>query len=187
MTFQYFFFDTDVGYFLQALPIALLCGGIFLGIRRKRLPEEPWGSAAFSALFVCYLAGLLCLTLFLDAMGIGYHWLFYHFDSGRSIPWFQGCFDFELTLGSGLSRENIGNLLMLLPFGVLYPLFDRKAGWKRTIAAGIFTIIAVEVLQPIVGRSFDSNDIVLNSFGVFLSATAFFGIKTIYRKIFKKV
>ena len=29
MNFQYFFFDTYIGYFLQALPFALAAGGIY--------------------------------------------------------------------------------------------------------------------------------------------------------------
>ena len=39
MTFQYFFFDTYIGYFLQALPFALLVGAI-CGIIRYRISKE---------------------------------------------------------------------------------------------------------------------------------------------------
>ena len=36
MNFQYFFFNTYPGYFLQALPIALLAGGVYTMYRCKR-------------------------------------------------------------------------------------------------------------------------------------------------------
>ena len=36
MIFQYFFFDTYPGYFLQALPFALIAGFIFVLYRSRR-------------------------------------------------------------------------------------------------------------------------------------------------------
>ena len=41
MNFQYFFFDTYIGYFLQALPIALIVGAIFGIIRFRKDKETP--------------------------------------------------------------------------------------------------------------------------------------------------
>lgn len=174
MNFQYFFFDTYIGYFLQALPFALIVGVIYFLRRRKRNPAEAPKHTALSALFPCYLTSLCCLTLLLGVLHKMYYVLFYHLPSGNGINWFRGEFDLELSLLHDLTSENIGNLLMLLPFGILYPLFDRRATLKRTITAGIFTVFLIELLQPIFGRSFDLNDIVLNCFGIILSATVFF-------------
>ena len=70
MTAQYFFFDTYPGYFLQALPFALLAGLFFVLYRVKRNGTGGLASTVVPALFVCYLTGLLCLTLFLDVMGV---------------------------------------------------------------------------------------------------------------------
>ena len=39
MTFQYFFFDTYVGYFLQALPISILVSIIYWFIKLKKDKE----------------------------------------------------------------------------------------------------------------------------------------------------
>lgn len=36
MTFQYFFFDTYIGYFLQALPIALAISVVYYFIKFKK-------------------------------------------------------------------------------------------------------------------------------------------------------
>lgn len=69
MSFQYFFFDTYLGYFLQLLPFALLAGILYILIKRRRHPHLPLGRTLLSALFVCYLTGLLCLTLFHDILG----------------------------------------------------------------------------------------------------------------------
>lgn len=89
MNFQYFFFNTYPGFFLQALPIALIAGVIFVVWRRRRMPEIPIKKLVLSSLFVCYFTGLLCLTLFYYVLGDMYYFLFYHMPSGRNIHWFN--------------------------------------------------------------------------------------------------
>ena len=174
MHFQYFFFDTYYGYFLQALPIALLACVIYVIVKRKRQPQLSPGRALLSALFVCYLAGLLCLTLFYYVLGDAYYWLFYHMSSGSGSHWFSFEYNFTPDFWNDLTSERLGNILLFLPFGILYPLFDRKATWTRTLLTGVVTSVVIELLQPIFGRSFDINDIILNSMGVVVSASIFF-------------
>ena len=41
MNFQYFFFDTYIGYFLEALPFALIAGTIYGIIRFVKDKESP--------------------------------------------------------------------------------------------------------------------------------------------------
>ena len=43
--------------------------------------------------------------------------------------------------------ENLGNIVMLLPFGILYPLFKQGSTWKRTVIAGFVTTLGIELLQ----------------------------------------
>lgn len=65
MTFQYFFFDTVAGYFLQALPFAL-AAGVWYALRlHKKEPALPGGRVVLRSLFPCYFAGLLVFTIFL--------------------------------------------------------------------------------------------------------------------------
>ena len=73
MNFQYFFFDTYPGYFLQALPIALIAGGIYTACQIRRDRRRSTGKIILSALFVCYITGLLCLTLFNSLIGDIYY------------------------------------------------------------------------------------------------------------------
>ena len=122
---------------------------------------------------MCYLTGLLCLTLALDIIGNIWYFLFYFLPSGNSIRLFTFEFDFELDFYNHLRWENIFNLLMYLPFGVLYPLFRRKDGWGKTLLAGFLLVVGIELLQPVFGRAFDINDVVLDTLGTSLSATLF--------------
>ena len=180
MTFQYFFFDTYVGYFLQALPIALLVSAVYGFIRFRNDRETALRGKALSCVFVCYIAGLICLVIGLDLMGVLWYRLLYHMDPGRDIRWFSGDFDFAVDIHIG--RESVGNFLMFLPFGVLHPLAQRTPIWKKTLLTGFVTVIAIEVLQPVFGRAFDMNDVILNTLGIIISATAFFGSRTLCRR-----
>lgn len=66
---------------------------------------------------------------------------------------------------------------MFLPFGILYPLSQKEPTWKKSVIVGIITVAVIEVLQPVFGRALDINDIILNSLGIIVSASVFFGIK----------
>ena len=182
MNFQYFFFDTYIGYFLQALPIALAVGAIYGIFRFGKDRETPASRKLFSCAFVCYITGLACLVVGLDLMGSIWYRLLYRMDPGRSIDWFGGDFDFALDFINNIRGETVGNFLMFLPFGILYPLSKKEPAWKNCVITGLACVAAIEVLQPVFGRAFDVNDIILNAWGVVVSATAFMGGKKLLRR-----
>ena len=111
-----------------------------------------------------------------------YYFLFYHMPSGSSYHWFTFEYDFIPDFYFDFSSENAGNILMFLPFGALYPLFRRNSTWIHTIRMGIGVSVGIELLQPIFGRSFDINDIILNGFGVIVSTGVFFLLKTVFHQ-----
>ena len=71
---------------------------------------------------------------------------------------------------------------MFLPFGILYPLSQKGTTWKKCVVRGLACVAAIEVLQPVFGRAFDVNDIVLNTLGIVVSATLFMGGKKLLRR-----
>ena len=181
MTAQYFFFDTYPGYFLQVLPIALAAAIVYW--RRHKDTAISKCQLRWTTVFVCYMTGLLCLVLAFQPIRDLWFILLYWDFSCINTRLFVLDLDFELHLLDFLNTENIFNLLMFLPFGVLYPLARRKDGWGRTLLAGLFLVVGIELLQPIFGRAFDINDVVLDTLGVSLSATLFFLCRRIYRKL----
>lgn len=181
MTFQYFFFDTYIGYFLQALPITLLVGIIYWFIKLKNDKTIPISKKIFSCAFICYITGLVCLVIGLDLMNEFWYKLIYHMNPGTSINWFNGSFDFTLDFINNIGEESIGNFLMFLPFGILYSLSQKELKWKNIILKGIAFVLIIEILQPIFGRAFDINDIILNSLGILISTTVFTIIKSIIK------
>ena len=180
MNFQYFFFDTYPGYFLQALPVALIAGGIYAACQIRRNRRRSPCKIVLSALFVCYITGLLCLTLFNSLIGDIYYFLFYHAPSGGGHAWFTFEYDLIPDFFHNFGAENLGNIVMFLPFGILYPLFKQNSAWMRTLIAGFVTTLGIELLQPIFGRSFDINDIILNSIGIIISIIVFYSLKAIF-------
>lgn len=182
MTFQYFFFATYPGYFLQALPIALLVGAGYGLIRFRGDRKTPTGRKVFACAFVCYLTGLFCLVIALDLMGMMYYRLFYHRASMRTIRWFSGAIKLLPDFSGRLGSEQIGNFLMFLPFGVLHPLAQERPAWRKTVGTGLLTVLVIETLQPIFGRAFDDSDIVCNALGVLVSATLFMGARRLIRR-----
>ena len=71
-------------------------------------------------------------------------------------------------------------LFFVLLFALLYPLYRPQANWGRTVLAGLCTTIAIKLLQPIVGRSFDVDDILMNLLGTILSAALFFLLRALF-------
>ena len=180
MNFQYFFFSTYPGFFLQALPIALIAGIVYAACQIRQVRRRSTGRIIVSSLFVCYITGLLCLTLFNSIIGDIYYFLFYHAPSGRSHTWFTFEYDLIPDFFHNFGSENLGNIVMFLPFGILYPLFRPSSTWKRTLAVGFVTTFGIELLQPVFGRSFDINDIILNGVGVVASTIVFYTLKMVF-------
>ena len=139
-----------------------------------------------SALFPAYLAALLGLTLFAAMISDVYYILLYHqspYPVGEGgYRWFTFVYDFQVTFFRDFSAENLGNILLFLPFGVLYPLFRRGSTWKRTLLMGVLTSLLIENIQPLMDRSFDLNDVVLNAVGVAISTFLFYTLRHLLGK-----
>lgn len=182
MTFQYLFFDTYIGYFLQALPISLIVSGIYYFIKLKNDKTMSISKKIFACIFVSYITGVICLTVELDLMGICWYKLIYHSDPGTSISLFNDDFSFKFNLIGNLDKEAIANIIMFLPFGILLPLSQKGFNLKNNIIKGIIFILSIEILQPVFGRVFDINDIILNIFGVLISTIIYMFIKKLIHK-----
>ena len=127
-------------------------------LSRRSIPHEIG-----LALFALYLATLLSLTFlpFRFAPGEGG----FAFNS-TLLAIAQGTY----TAGSWVWTMILGNALMLIPFGFLVPLLWAKLRGWRVLPVGLGFILAIELLQPLTGRSFDIDDILLNFLGVAVGA-----------------
>lgn len=179
MTAQYFFFDTYPGQFLQVLPVALLVGLLCYVLQGRG--TMPRSLRFWRAVFACYLAGLLAVTVVPMAVwGSLWYRLLYGLPSGAQVELFTFSYRFALDLGD-FDGEKAMNLLIFAPFALLHPLSCRCPRWSRTVAAGALAVLAVELVQPVFGRAFDVNNIVLNLAGILMVSALVFGLRRAIR------
>lgn len=175
--------DSVVGLFLQVLPVSLLVGLVFSAVRLHRQKKQRRSVSRnrelLLFLFVCYVTGLANLVLvpanfwnsfwFRICTGVSVWDLPALFSGGFNfLPTFVRYLTGELTGAPGrwILTMLAGNLLMFVPMGVFLPLiFPRLQGGKMA-AAILLLPLAVELWQPVVGRSFDTDDLLLNTLGM---------------------
>lgn len=88
------------------------------------------------------------------------------------------------NMGSRLFFKNvIGNMVLFLPFGFFTSLYLKNEKPKLTILLTLITSISIEVVQLIIGRVFDIDDIMLNILGGYVGFIIYHFIKKLWDKI----
>ena len=186
--------------FLQVIPITLLVGVIYAVYRCIRIKKHgkivSWGTEIMRWLFVCYLTGLINLILVPANLWmciwanvfVGYSHSEIVFFSGdfNLVPtvfkWITG----ELTIGRWVLKMLVYNFLMFVPFGFFLPFVSEKNNNRSIWKVAVIVPIIVEVIQPVVGRSFDVDDLILNFAGIIVGYFVAFGIKNISKRMADK-
>lgn len=173
-----------VSLFFQVLPISLLAGVVFAAARygclRRTGSHLTWQKELPRLLLVCYVTGLINLVLVPSNLwnDIWYALLTGAPFTSSSAPPFTGGFSLAPTFVRYLTGEFVGhpgewiktmlagNFLMFLPMGVLLPLVFPRLSRSRLWLLPAAIPLAIELLQPLVGRSFDTDDLLLNALGI---------------------
>jgi glycopeptide antibiotics resistance protein len=72
----------------------------------------------------------------------------------------------NLSIGSWVKHMLIGNIAMFMPLGFLLPFVTEKVSKKNIWKIAIFVPLAAELLQLVLGRSFDIDDLICNFVGI---------------------
>ena len=183
---------TTFGYFLQAVPVTVVVGIVYTILRLVFLKRKgrriAWLPEVMRLLFVCYLTGLCSLIILPQSF-----WL--HFFDGIFLGWWEEMGEFfrlgeviliptaveylrgEYTLGSWVKEMLVGNIVMFIPFGFFLPFITEKLNRKNAFAIAAIVPLTAEVLQLIVGRSFDIDDLICNFLGIIIGFLIACGIK----------
>lgn len=72
-------------------------------------------------------------------------------------------------------KNIVGNIIIFVPFGFLFPMgYETMRQYRKTFFAGLAYILVIELVQFIcMLGSFDVDDIILNSIGVFCGYVIF--------------
>ena len=184
-----------INQFIQVIPITLLVGLLYIIFRFLKLKKSNgdinYKKESLYLIFVCYIVGLFNLVLVpRNFWDIIWYNIFYNFNENP----FAGIFDFsynfiptiykiiigEYTLDSWGKAMIVGNFLMFIPMGIMLPLVFKNINKKNIFVIAILITLLIEILQPIVGRSFDIDDIIMNFIGSiigYLAVTIFIKLK----------
>ena len=172
-----FYTDLASYYLVNMLPGILVAVVLYLLLRlrrQRRLAARGLSSSPLreAAMVLCWMfcGGMAILLL----TPTGFHWvalLRYGFFSDSGTFFSLG--DFHLVPFEDLNFQNrytffnlLGNIVMFLPFGFFAALLWRGFSWRRALGAGLGITLSVECWQLIVGRTFDVDDLLLNTLGV---------------------
>ncbi|WP_179395955.1 VanZ family protein [Lacticaseibacillus absianus] len=148
-------------------PLAMLVGWVIILARQCRARQvNGWRLAVLAALAV-YVQNVIVLTLWPEPVGVS---------AGPRVI-------IALSLRDLLNwqpRQLLGNLVLLAPLAVIAPLlWPHLAHLRRVLVLCLLTSLTIECLQVVLTaldlarRSFDLNDLLLNTAGGLLGYAAF--------------
>lgn len=173
--------NSVINQFIQVIPITLLVGILYIIFRflklKKNNSDINYKREILYLIFICYIVGLFNLVLVpINFWNIIWYNIFYNFNENP----FAGIFDFsynfiptiykiiigEYTPDSWVKAMIAGNFLMFIPMGILLSLCFENVNKKNIFKYAVLIPLAIEVLQLVVGRSFDIDDLVMNFLGI---------------------
>lgn len=173
--------NSVINQFIQVIPITLLVGILYIIFRflkiKKNNGDINYKREILYLIFICYIVGLFNLVLVpINFWNIIWYNIFYNFNENP----FAGIFDFsynfiptiykiiigEYTPDSWVKAMIVGNFLMFIPMGILLSLCFENVNKKNIFKYAVLIPLAIEVLQLVVGRSFDIDDLAMNFLGI---------------------
>ena len=157
---------------------------ILIGFKLKKQKQVYWLREVINFLFVLYILMVVSVTLFPLALWIDFNMQNIKF--GLNLIPFVGiindikqigiAYDGDTVFMISLIIRNVGgNILLLMPLGVLSPIIWNKfKGFKNIVLFGFVISISIESIQFIEliaggrGRTVDIDDVICNVLGVIL-------------------
>ncbi len=175
--------NTVLGIALQVLPFSLLACFLYMLFRirdRKRRGRAVRAAdEALRAVFALYCVSLFALlltpmnfwsSLWRTLLYGGAEWDRWSLGSFNFVPTFWKVLQGEYAVnGWGWVGEMLTlNALMFAPMGLYLRFIMYRTEVARPVRYALAIPLAVELIQPLVGRSFDIDDLILNFLGFLL-------------------
>lgn len=88
----------------------------------------------------------------------------------------------KATYGRWTYRMLLSNILLFIPFGMLAPSILKRISYRKIILASVICSSTIELLQPVVGRSFDIDDIIMRTIGTTFGFLFYLILKNIHKR-----
>lgn len=164
-------------FLVRMLPGVVLAGAgyaLLLPLRRRKLAQKglvsPLLREVALLVFVLFCGGLALLTL----TPRWFHWLELLRGTQAGHPPYFTPGDAYFTLFHSFALDSwallifLGNVVMFLPIGFFPTLLFPRFTPKKALVTGLCTTLFIELSQLFIGRSFDVDDLILNTLGVLL-------------------
>lgn len=188
----------DSAFLLPYLMVLYFCF-IFYGLIRRVLYKKgrlPIHKHIVIFCLLVYFFNLISVTLFpipIDTVLIKdmRDDTYIPFVSGNNfIPFYFFVDIYHEGLQYYVIRSIGGNLILLMPVGLLFPLLFNKSNVKRILLTGFFISLFIELIQlsfsvyiGTIYRSFDVDDLILNTLGTLIGYWFFYILRTLYGKL----
>lgn len=176
------FTNTIYGVFNFTWPMVIISVVVMISLRVSYLIKNRKHFVLYKELlslsFIIYIMCLFQVVTFQDSVS---------WSSNNFIPFKE---ILRYNMGSRLFFKNVvGNMLMFLPYGffVSYILDSRKINLPLFLT--VITSVSIEIVQMLIGRVFDVDDIILNVIGGCLGFLLYHLLQSIVERlpnVFKK-
>ena len=154
-------------------------------LRRKGL-SSPLPRETVLALFWMYCGAVAIIAL-------TPRWVIYAFEdlffglpwNRRGRPFFSpGSVSLEFFKTFSYSSYVLaGNVVLFVPLGLLSALLWRGFRWWKSLLLGFGATLFIELWQLFIGRTFDVDDLMLNTFGVLCGFWAALALRKVFPKL----
>ena len=157
-------------------PMLVISSVVLISVRVSYLIKNKEKIVIYKELlmyaFIIYTLCLFQIVTFQDDVSFG---------TNNFIPFKE---ILRYNMGSRLFFKNvIGNMILFLPFGFFISLYLKEEKANLPLLIILITSFSIEVVQMIIGRVFDIDDILLNLVGGYLGYLVYYFLKKIWDKI----
>lgn len=167
---------------IAAFTVAFLIS-VYWAVRLLKQKKIATVQAIADLSLLTFLAIVFASTVFTRTPGTRQYQLEL-FWSWKEILGIGKCGRLGSTTDGGLLQENLLNILLLLPAGILLPgVFNREMKWWQGLLFGVMISSTIELCQLVLCRGlFEFDDIIHNSLGCMLGTLVGNKLLLLYRK-----
>ena len=105
------------------------------------------------------------------------------------VPMNFNAFDDVFNSRGDFIRQVVLNVIMMIPFGFLLPITNKKINFKKIILYTFLFSLCIELLQPLINgvRSADVTDLITNTLGGIIGYIFYIIFKPVITKVFKEL
>lgn len=165
-----------------AFPVGICLIGLvlflaYIGLSCKNNSPTVLRKCIYKSLFFAYIAWLVLYLLVPSNFWLRFWYNMRGWESSEIdvSEIFSGSFNVvprivrhvlgEAKYGGWTHKMLLSNIVLFIPFGMLVPSTLKNSSCRNVFVIGAMFSFIIELLQPIVGRSFDVDDIIMRAIG----------------------